>query len=69
MKKTILTIVTIVFVVTVFTLGISAVLANKPSEAERFETFIKNEGLIKKLGLTGEQIEKLKTAVNNSYFP
>jgi Spy/CpxP family protein refolding chaperone len=69
MKRTILTIVTVVFVVTVFALGVSAVLANKPSEAERFEIFIKNESLIKKLGLTGEQTEKLKTAVGNSYFP
>ncbi|MDR1492360.1 MAG: hypothetical protein LBT05_06540, partial [Planctomycetaceae bacterium] len=31
--------------------------------------FIKTEGLVKKLGLTDEQIGKLKTAVGNSYFP
>jgi Spy/CpxP family protein refolding chaperone len=43
--------------------------ANKPSEAERFEVFIKNEGLIKALELTEEQITQLKAAVNNSYFP
>jgi Spy/CpxP family protein refolding chaperone len=69
MKRTILTIVTVMFVVAVFTMGVSVVLANKPSEAERFEIFIKTEGLVKKLGLTDEQIGKLKTAVNNSYFP
>ncbi|MDR2441065.1 MAG: hypothetical protein LBE12_17025 [Planctomycetaceae bacterium] len=69
MKRTIFTIVTVMFIVAVFAMGVSAVLANKPSEAERFEIFIKNEGLIKKLGLTEEQIGKLKTAVGNSYFP
>ncbi|MDR1962906.1 MAG: hypothetical protein LBQ50_03910 [Planctomycetaceae bacterium] len=69
MKRTVLTISIVFFTLILFALGVSAVLANKPSEAERFEIFIKTEGLIKKLGLTGEQIEKLKTAVNNSYFP
>ncbi|MDR1479221.1 MAG: hypothetical protein LBJ00_09790 [Planctomycetaceae bacterium] len=69
MKRTILTIGTIMFVAVSSAIGVSAVLANKPSEAERFEVFIKNEGLVKKLGLTEEQIVKLKTAVNNSYFP
>ncbi|MDR2116720.1 MAG: hypothetical protein LBP87_10125 [Planctomycetaceae bacterium] len=69
MKRTILTIVSILFVITVFALGVSAVLASKPSEAERFEVFVNNESLIKKLGLAGEQIEKLKTAIGNSYFP
>ncbi|MDR1054145.1 MAG: hypothetical protein LBL39_08215 [Planctomycetaceae bacterium] len=69
MKRTILTIVTVLFVAALSAISVSAVLANKPSEAERFEVFIKNEGLIKKLGLTEEQIGKLKTAVNNSYFP
>jgi Spy/CpxP family protein refolding chaperone len=69
MRRSILTIVTAVLVTVVFVLGVSAVLANKPSEAERFQVFIKNDHLIKKLGLSGEQIEKLKAAVDNSYFP
>ncbi|MDR2170467.1 MAG: hypothetical protein LBP59_10030 [Planctomycetaceae bacterium] len=66
MTKTIITISAIFFVALIFAGG---VFANKPSEAERFETFIKTEGLIKALELTESQIERLKIAVNNSYFP
>jgi Spy/CpxP family protein refolding chaperone len=66
MKKIIITISVIFFVALNFA---SNLWANKPSEAERFEVFIKNKGLVKSLEFTEEQITKLKTAVDNSYFP
>ncbi|MDR1491577.1 MAG: hypothetical protein LBT05_02470, partial [Planctomycetaceae bacterium] len=66
MKRTILT---LTILLTLAANIVSNTFANKPSEAERFEIFIKTEGLVKKLGLTDEQIGKLKTAVGNSYFP
>ena len=56
--------------VAIFSMGIvSTSWASKPSEAERFEIFLKTEGLRKKLALTDEQVERLKVAVENSYFP
>lgn len=66
MKKIIIMMSSVIFVALIF---VSSVLANKPSEAERFEVFIKTDGLIKALELTDEQIVKLKSAVDNSYFP
>jgi Spy/CpxP family protein refolding chaperone len=66
MKRTIFTLTIML------TLAVSVVtntFANKPSEAERFEVFIQNEGFRKKLGVTDEQIEKLKAVIDNSYFP
>ncbi|MDR2643459.1 MAG: hypothetical protein LBC74_11770 [Planctomycetaceae bacterium] len=66
MKRTVITISTIIFVALIF---VANIWANKPSEAERFEVFIKTESLVKALELTEEQISKLKSAVDNSYFP
>jgi Spy/CpxP family protein refolding chaperone len=66
MKRTVIT-TSIVFFVALFCAVNS--WANKPSEAERFEVFIKTEGLVKELKLTEDQVAKLKVAVDNSYFP
>ncbi|MDR2346009.1 MAG: Spy/CpxP family protein refolding chaperone [Planctomycetaceae bacterium] len=66
MKKLIITISAVIFVAIIFATNATA---NKPSEAERFEIFIKTESLIKALELTEDQITKIKAAVDNSYFP
>ncbi|MDR1926020.1 MAG: DUF4890 domain-containing protein [Planctomycetaceae bacterium] len=60
---------TIMFVGFVAVFFAQFLYANKPSEAERFEIFIKTDGLVKALDLTSEQVEKLKAAVDKSYFP
>ncbi|MDR1960476.1 MAG: hypothetical protein LBQ54_15810 [Planctomycetaceae bacterium] len=69
MKRTISAAFAAILVTALSISTVSNVFANKPSEAERFEVFIKNDGFKKKLALTDEQIEKLKAAIDHSYFP
>lgn len=64
-----LTITTILFLSLFFANSAQKAFASKPSEAERFAVFTKNEGLQQKLGLTDTQLEKLKKAMDASYFP